>query len=95
MPAYMVSYDLHKQGQNYDCLHKKLKAYGTHWHFQQSVWLVETTQSAAQIRDSLVECLDHNDKLLVAKLDGEAAWYGYSVEVSQWLKSRLTPTLHC
>lgn len=91
MAVYIVTYDLHKQGQNYECIIQKLNAYGTHWHMQQSVWIIETTQSAAQVRDNLITCLDANDKLFVAKLSGEAAWYGYTSDINQWLKQRLAP----
>lgn len=89
MSAYIVTYDLHKQGQNYDCIIAKLKAYPTHWHMQRSVWIISTNQSAAQVRDSLQSCLDSNDKLFVGKLSGEAAWYGYPDNVSTWLKGTL------
>ncbi|MBB4096969.1 hypothetical protein [Sphingomonas kyeonggiensis] len=89
MAAFIVTYDLMKQGQNYTCITNKLKSYGTHWHLQGSVWIIETTQSAVQIRDSLKPCLDQNDKLLVARLEGEAAWLGYGDEEGKWLKDRL------
>jgi hypothetical protein len=42
-----------------------------------------------QVRDSLKACLDSNDKLLVAKLSGEAAWSGHSDDITKWLKGRL------
>ena len=89
MATYIVTYDLHAKGQNYDCIHQKLKSYGTNWHVQGSVWLIQTSQSAVQVRDYLSTCLDSNDKLLVAKLSGEAAWKGYSQKVTDWIKARL------
>jgi hypothetical protein len=89
MPSYVVAYDLHKVGQNYECLIKKLKTYDTHWHVQQSVWIVISNQTSAQIRDFLTPCLDSNDKLIVARLSGEAAWYGYADSITQWLKKYL------
>ncbi len=89
MSVYVVTYDLHKQGQNYACLTKKLKSYPVHWHAQGSVWFIETTQTAVQVRDGLTPCLDANDKLIVARLSGEAAWTGYGEDVSTWLKGRL------
>jgi len=89
MSCYVVAYDLMKSGQNYECLIKKLKAYGTYWHAQGSVWFVVSDQTAVQIRDSLSSCLDSNDKLIVAKLEGEAAWIGYGKEVSDWLLEQL------
>jgi hypothetical protein len=91
MGAFVVTYDLMKQGQNYNCLIAKLNAYPIHWHAQGSVWIIETAKSAAQIRDELMSCLDANDKLIVARLEGEAAWIGYNSGISEWLKGRLEP----
>ena len=91
MAAYIVSYDLHKVGQNYNCLNEKLNAYAKHWHIQGSVWLIETSESAAVLRDKLKTCLDSNDKLLVARLSGEAAWSGYTDVSTKWLKGLLEP----
>lgn len=88
MSAFIVTYDLHQQGQNYTCIINKLKAYPTHWHMQGSVWIVVTTQSAVEIRDNLKTCLDSNDELFVGKLSA-AAWSGYSGDVSQWLKKHI------
>jgi len=89
MASYVVAYDLHEQGQNYDCIIEKIKAYGTHWHMQRSVWVVVTAQTAVQIRDNLLPCLDSNDTLFVGKLSGEAAWFGYPANVSEWLQKQL------
>lgn len=89
MNSYIVVYDLHEEGQNYACLYKKLKLYPTHWHMQRSVWIIATTQSAAQIRDNLRPCLDSNDKLFVGALRGEAAWIGFTQKATQWLKGLL------
>lgn len=89
MKSYIIVYDLHKEGQNYDCLHEKLKKYTVNWHIQRSVWIVATDQKSKQIRDNLKSCLDSNDKLFVGKLNGEAAWHGYSQKVTDWLKKYL------
>ena len=89
MAAYIVTYDLNKPGQNYKCVAEKLEAYPAHWKVQQSVWLLRTNQSAKQVRDIVGECLDPNDKLIVAKLSGEAAWKGYGDKISEWLKETL------
>lgn len=89
MAAYIVCYDLHKEGQNYKCLEEKLQAYGAHWNAQRSVWLIVTNQTAVQVRDNLASCLDSNDKLIVAGLSGEAAWRGYNQDVTDWLQKQL------
>lgn len=85
----IVTYDLKQQGQNYTCIVKKLEAYPSHWHMQGSVWLLATTDSAKQVRDSLVTCLDSNDNLFVGRLQGEAAWHGFSDKAGAWLKDVL------
>lgn len=87
--AHVVCYDLLKQGQNYTALIARLEKYPTHWHVQGSVWIVVTTQSSADIRDYLKPALDSNDKLIVARLDGEAAWQGYGDNIGNWIKSQL------
>jgi len=89
MPVYIVNYDLNKLGQNYDCITKKLENY-SHWHMQGSGWIIITNASASDIRDNLKPCLDPNDELFVAKLSGEAAWAGYSSDVTKWLKGVLS-----
>ncbi|HOV03835.1 MAG TPA: hypothetical protein PLG99_05460 [Kaistiaceae bacterium] len=89
MPAFIVTYDLRQHGQNYDCITKRLESYPTHWHMQQSVWIINTEKSAKEIRDHLTACLDANDKLFVGRLSGQAAWKGYEDSASQWLMSTL------
>ena len=90
MAAYIVTYDLHKQGQNYSCITKKLEEYGYYCHLQGSVWVIVTSQNCVQIRDNLMQCLDANDKLFVGQLAGEAAWTGYTNNISDWLKGALS-----
>lgn len=90
MPAYIVAYDLKKQGQNYECLNEKLTEFGTYWHMQGSVWIIVTEWTAAQIRDDLKPCLDRNDNLFVGKLSGQAAWEGFTSDDNKWLKSALS-----
>ncbi len=87
MATFIVTYDLLKAGQNYDAIITKIKSYGTWCHIQESVWAIQTNQSAAVIRDNLRTTIDGNDKLYVARLEGEAAWAGYSAEISNWFKS--------
>lgn len=58
MATYIVTYDLSKRGQNYDCLYEKLDAYGTKWRMQKSVWIIVTDQEAMEIADALLPCLE-------------------------------------
>ncbi|HXM39459.1 MAG TPA: hypothetical protein VN908_12470 [Gemmatimonadales bacterium] len=54
-----------------------------------STWLIGTDRSAAEIRDHLLQHIDHNDALFVGRLSGEAAWYGLAVDGTNWLKGQL------
>ena len=85
----MIGYDLHRPGQNYKSLFDAIKSYGTHWHILDSTWIISTSESASQIRDKLLPHIDDNDQLVVVGLSGEAAWYGFNQDGSQWLKQQL------
>jgi CRISPR-associated endonuclease Cas2 len=89
MSAFVVTYDLHQPGQKHKQLTEHLESYPTHWHLQRSVWVIVTNQKAKELADSLLQFLDSNDKLLVLRLSGDAAWWGYDEETSGWLRSIL------
>lgn len=85
--SYIVTYDLRAPGRNYDSLYEALRSYGTYYHIQESVWIIVSNRSATEICDHLLTFIDSNDSLFVARLSGEAAWFG--VPDSDWLKRNL------
>lgn len=89
MTTYIVSYDLLKEGQNYECITDKIKSYKNVWHMQRSVWIVITDQSAEQIYEYLAPCLDGNDKLFVAELCGQSIWTSRGEKIDAWLQKYL------
>ncbi|SFK72559.1 hypothetical protein SAMN05518863_109166 [Candidatus Pantoea symbiotica] len=88
MSVYQINYDLRKQ-KDYSSLIERIKSYGTWCHPLESVWIIVTNQTAPQVRDYLTTVMDRDDGILVTRLQGEAAWYGLSNEVSQWIQSNL------
>lgn len=88
MSVYQINYDLRKQ-KDYSSLIERIKSYGTWCHPLESVWIIVTNQTATQVRDYLATVMDNDDGILVTRLQGEAAWYGLSNEVSQWIQSNL------
>jgi hypothetical protein len=77
MPIQMISYDLQKPGRSYPGLFDAIKRIGTGWwHCLESVWLVETTLASTQVRDTLQQYVDANDRILVAALGGNWATLG-------------------
>lgn len=86
--AYLLTYDLCKPGQNYEGLINAIKTYN--WcKIAESAWVITGATSSSEIYNRLKPKIDTNDKLFVAKLTGEATWYGEPEEVTKWLKNHL------
>ena len=89
MNTYIISYDLHKPGQNYEELLKRIKSYPNWARLGGSAYVIQTENSHVQVRDYLNEVLDTNDKIFVGTVSAPAAWYGLGEEVSNWLLDKL------
>lgn len=89
MTTYLISYDLSNPGQRYSDLSKTIKQYPKWAKILESTWCICTEDSAKKIRDNLESCIDKNDSIFVAKLSGEAAWYGLTDAITKWLHSNL------
>ena len=88
MNTLIITYDLNRPGQNYSDLYKKIKSLGDWKHPLESTWIVKTTMTDVQVRDSLKSAIDNNDKLLIVDRRGNLAWSGIDAEFSNWLKSK-------
>jgi hypothetical protein len=90
MGLFLIGYDLIKPGKNYNELFEAIKSLSTTWwHCLDSTWIIKSSRSEAQIRDSLLNHIDANDRLLVVSLSGGWASYGFNGECTSWLKSNL------
>ena len=89
MKTYIIGYDLNRPGQDYADLITAIKSYGNWWHHLDSTWIIQTNESASQVRDKLIPYLDANDELLVVGSSGEGAWTGFNEKGSKWLKDNL------
>lgn len=87
--VYEITYDLRNPGRDYSKLTEAIRSLGDWAHPLESVWVVQTHSSSAQIRDHLRQYMDANDGLLVARLSGEAAWMGLNADVGKWLAEKL------
>jgi hypothetical protein len=77
MAIYVISYDLRSSGQDYSGFYDAVEKCGKCIKPLESFFLVNSSKSASQIRDTLKEVVDRNDRIIVLKLSGEAAWAGY------------------
>jgi hypothetical protein len=86
----LVGYDLNSPGKDYKPLIERLKMFGSWWHNLDSTWLVKTTMTVTQVRDTLRPLMDTNDELLVLDVTGRAAaWTGFRASAGQWIKDNV------
>ena len=85
--VYCISYDLRSPGRDYESLINAIKSYRVWWHQTESVWLVVTSQTAKEVRDTLMKQIDRFDKLFVVALNREWAGVGFEEKEYFWLKS--------
>lgn len=86
MATVLIGYDLNNQ-KNYPDLIEEIKQLGSAWwHHLDSTWLVVTTKTPMQVRDTLKVHLDPDDELLVIDVTGAGrAWRGFNDKGSKWL----------
>lgn len=86
MPQYVVSYDLHQTGRDYERLKKGLAALQETAKLLESVWLVNSNLTAAQIRDHLKGYCDNNDSIAVIEIARSWGTVRVSTEGLEFLK---------
>jgi hypothetical protein len=86
----LISYDLNSI-EDADGLDEFMKKkFPNYWHGLHATWIVASTLSPVQIRDSMKSFLKSSDGLLVMDITGSfASWRGFNAEPSNWLKSNL------
>lgn len=91
MKTYLISYDLvgFATQSDYRSLFEYLKGHSNWAKPLQSVWLIRTEKTAAQIRDEMLRLVDSNDKILVIEVKGHWASFNISKSVTTWMKEKL------
>jgi hypothetical protein len=88
----IIAYDLRKPNDTAEDYARVIDAikekFPTWCHLEKSVWLVETSIEASDIRDFMMTLVNDNDRIFVACLAG--SWASFSLPMSQvdWLKKR-------
>lgn len=75
--VYLVTYDLHGEGNGYAELSRAIMAAseGGHYRVCESSWLVRSRcQSAEELYDKIKKNFDHGDKCLVIEVNDN--WHG-------------------
>lgn len=90
MKAYLIGYDLNKDGQDYKGLYEKIKELSSNnwWHCLDSTWIIKSNLTADQILEKLKPFIDANDHILVIELGSDFAGY-LSEDCGNWLLKNL------
>lgn len=89
MAIQLISYDLIAPGRDYSKLHEAIKNLGNWWHCLESTWIVNTSRTVSDIRDTLKNYVDDNDRLLVVTLGTSWASWRLSQQCNDWLRNNI------
>jgi len=86
MAAYMITYDLNKQGQKYEKVYQAIKDSALNWcHYWDSTWLIKSSLTVQQVADKITPHIDSNDRLIVIEVKNN--YQGWMTE-EQWKRIR-------
>ena len=72
MAAYMITYDLNSEGQNYSDVIQAIKDSSINWcTYWKSSYLIKSNLTANQISDNITPYLDANDRMIVFEVDNK------------------------
>lgn len=86
MGQYVISYDLHQAGRDYEKIKKGVESLSDYVKILESVWLVNHPYTAAQIRDHLRVFMDDNDSIMVIEIGTNWATWNCNAAAMAWLK---------
>ncbi len=89
---HVLAYDLKEPNdtaEDYERVIGAIKSEFSSWcHIEQSVWLIDATMDAAEVREHFKQFLNSKDVLFVGRLQGNWASLNFGDERNKWLKSR-------
>lgn len=88
MFTYIITYDIVADQTSqavYNQLYDVIRSYGTWARITESCWVVLTSRTAVEVRDSLLAVMRRNDRLMVIQAVRNAAWNNVICD-SNWLQ---------
>ena len=91
MAVYIVTYDLkgETKAESYTKLIALIKEERIWACLGGSSYLIESNRTAVELRNKFKQVLEQNDVLYVGHVSAPAAWYGYSQQITDWIKAKL------
>lgn len=77
MAVYMITYDLNKQGKDYEDVYKAIKdaSDGTWCHYWDSTWIIRSNLSVQQVSDKITPYLDSDDSMIAIEvINNKQGW---------------------
>jgi len=87
MKIYLITYDIHAPGKNYNELYETLETIGKNFKLHESVRLIakdDTNEGA--IHGTLTNVMDSNDSVLVVEFPYGSSWNNVP-GLKEWLKT--------
>jgi hypothetical protein len=87
----LIACDIHPpEGEAYEYLVKAIQSLGAWWHHLETIWIVRSAHTPAEIRDRLKSHVGIEDQLLVIDISGDTAgWIGLNDTGSKWLNEHI------
>jgi hypothetical protein len=89
---HILAYDLKEPNDkpaDYERVIGAIKADFDSWcHIEQSVWLIDTSMDAGEVRGHMKSVLSEKDVLFVGRLQGNWASWNFGEKRNDWLKNR-------
>lgn len=89
VPIYMLSYDLNKEGKDYEGLYDALKTF-PRLHVLDSTWYIESDWMSSEIMMLLLPHIDTDDRVVISQITKNTTVQNLTPEENEWLRTRLT-----
>ena len=95
MAAYIVACGFQPNPVQSERLAGQLAAHGEFRQVNSGMWLLQAEEEALDILPDLVACVGGEQALFVARLQGDAAWQGYSPALGSWMTDVMLHAYDC
>ena len=95
MAAFIVACGFQPSPVQSEKLVCRLSTYGAFRQLGAGMWLLQAEEEALDILPDLAACIGGKDGLFVARLQGDAAWEGYSPALGSWMTDVMLHAYDC
>jgi hypothetical protein len=95
MAAYIIACGFQPTPVQSERLVGRLATYGEFRQVNSLMWLLQAEEEALDILPDLVACFASDEALFVARLQGDAAWEGYSPTLGSWMTDVMLHAYDC